>query len=64
MSLPEVLLWRLLRLRPSGFKFRRRQAALDELDEAHIVPPEPRGDAFGQSRRAGGAGAAGSICQE
>ena len=27
MSLPEVLLWRLLRLRPGGFKFRRQQAA-------------------------------------
>jgi very-short-patch-repair endonuclease len=27
MSLPEVLLWRELRLRPGGFKFRRQQPA-------------------------------------
>ena len=27
MSLPEVLLWRELRTRPGGFKFRRQQAA-------------------------------------
>ena len=27
MSLPEVLLWRALRTRPSGFKFRRQQPA-------------------------------------
>jgi very-short-patch-repair endonuclease len=27
MSLPEVLLWRILRTRPAGLKFRRQQAA-------------------------------------
>jgi len=27
MSLPEILLWQELRKRPSGFKFRRQQAA-------------------------------------
>src|SRR5947209_11021933 len=27
MSLPEVLLWRALRTRPAGLKFRRQQAA-------------------------------------
>ena len=27
MTLPEVLLWRTLRLRPSGFKFRRQHAS-------------------------------------
>jgi very-short-patch-repair endonuclease len=27
MSLPEVLLWRVLRTRPEGLKFRRQQAA-------------------------------------
>jgi len=27
MSLPEVLLWRVLRTRPDGLKFRRQQAA-------------------------------------
>ena len=61
MSLPEVLLWRELRKRPSGLKFRRQQAAAAyvtdffchsanlavEIDgEAHSRGTAPTWDAF------------------
>ena len=61
MSLPEVILWRSLRLRPDGFKFRRQHASgpyiLDffcsdarlaiEIDsEAHSRGDQPQRDAM------------------
>ncbi|MGE5562793.1 MAG: endonuclease domain-containing protein [Bacillota bacterium] len=64
MSLPEVLLWRVLRLRPGGFKFRRQHPIggyvadfaclsarlLVEVDgEAHGLERENRIDVLRQS---------------
>nr|WP_324255282.1 DUF559 domain-containing protein [Sphingomonas sp. PL-96] len=58
MSLPEVLLWRELRARPAGLRFRRQHPAgpyvLDFFCSAQRLAVEVDGDAHG--RQSSGAG--------
>ncbi len=55
MSLPEVLLWQLLRKRPHGFKFRRQHPAGDYILDFYCAQARLAVEVDGRSHDGGGA---------